>query len=69
MVVGWKRIPIMFTFKWLEGGTIFNIKIVIMAAIITFGGLINEQNVEHLVSLSTDGISTFQGVKFRVIVL
>jgi len=67
MVVGWKRIPIMFALKQLEGGTISNIKFVIMVALMTFGGLTNEQNVEHLVCLRTNGISTFQGVRSRVI--
>ncbi len=33
----------------------------------TFGGLIDEQIVESLVCLSTDGISTFQGVRYGVI--
>ncbi len=33
----------------------------------TFRGLIDEQIVESLVCLGTDGISTFQGVKYGVI--
>jgi hypothetical protein len=69
MVAGWKIIPIMFALKQLEGGTTSNIKFILMATVMTFGGLTNEQNVKHLVCLSTDGISTFQGVRYKVITL
>jgi hypothetical protein len=34
--------PILTTFKHLEGGTIVNIKIIILAILITHGGLIIE---------------------------
>jgi hypothetical protein len=40
-----------------------------MVTLMTFGGLINEQNVEHLLCLGTDDISTFQGVRSKVITL
>jgi hypothetical protein len=67
MVGRWKKIPILLTLERLEGGIDSNIKFVIMDALVTFGGLTNEQIVECLVCLGVDGVSTFQGVKSRII--
>jgi hypothetical protein len=53
----------------VEGGTITNIKNVILAAFIMYGGLTNEEIVEWVVCLGVDGIYMFQWVKFGVIVL
>jgi hypothetical protein len=59
MVGRWKKIPILLTLERLEGGIDSNIKSVIMDALMTFGGLTNEQIVEHFVCLGVDGVSTF----------
>jgi hypothetical protein len=43
VVVGWKQMPILFTFECLvEGGVATNIKNVILAIFITYGRLTNE---------------------------
>jgi len=41
-MTSWKKKPILTTFKHLEGGTIVNIKIMILAILILYGGLIVE---------------------------
>jgi hypothetical protein len=47
VVVGWKPIFILFSFECLvEGGTVVNIKNVILATFITYGGLTNEKIIE-----------------------
>ncbi len=70
VVVGWKQVFIFLTLERLvEGGTIVNIKNVILVAFITYGGFINEQIFECLMCLRTDGVSTFQGVQSKVIAL
>jgi hypothetical protein len=44
VVVGWKQIPILFTLERLvEGGVVVNIKNVILAAPITYGGLMMDK--------------------------
>jgi hypothetical protein len=40
-----------------------------MTIFITYGGLTNEEIAKQVVCLGIDGVSMFQGVKFRVIVL
>ncbi len=70
MVVGWKPVLILFSLESLvEGGTIANIKNVILATFITYVGLSNEQIIEQVVCWRVDGVSTFQGLKFEIIVL
>ncbi len=41
-MTSWKKMPILTTFKHLEGGTIVNIKIMILVILITYGGFIVE---------------------------
>jgi len=41
-MTSWKQKPILTTFKHLEGGTIVNIKNMILAIFIAYGGLIVE---------------------------
>ncbi len=41
-----KKVFILFTFKHLEDETTTNIKIVVLATFITYGGLTNEQIIE-----------------------
>ncbi len=41
-MTSWKKMLILTTFKHLEGRTIVNIKIMILAILITYGGLIVE---------------------------
>jgi hypothetical protein len=40
-----------------------------MSTFITYGGLTNEEISKQVLYLGIDGVSTFQGVKSRVIVL
>jgi hypothetical protein len=43
VVVGWKQMPILFTLeRSVEGGVTANIKNVILATLITYGGVIYE---------------------------
>jgi hypothetical protein len=50
VVVGWKPVLILFSLESLvEGGTIANIKNVILATFITYVGLSNEQIIEQVV--------------------
>jgi len=69
VVVGWKRMPILFSFECCEGGITINIRIMIIVVFITYGGLIDEQIVKCLVCLGANGVSTFQGVRFGVSIL
>ncbi len=70
VVIGWKQMPILLTFgHFVEGGIVANIKNMILVILITYGGLTDKQIFEHLMCLGADGVSTFQGVKSRVIVL
>jgi hypothetical protein len=47
VVAHWKWVPILFTFECLvEGGTIINIKSVIMVTLIMYGGLTNKEIFE-----------------------
>jgi hypothetical protein len=70
VVVGWKQVPILFTFAHLvEGGAIVNIKNMILVVIFTYVNLTYGQIFEHLMCLKVDGVSTFQGVRSRVITL
>jgi hypothetical protein len=47
VVVGWRPVLILFSFECLvEGGTIVNIKNVILVAFITYGVLTNEEIIE-----------------------
>jgi hypothetical protein len=62
-----EKLPISLTLERFEGGIDFNIKSVIMDALVTFGGLINEQIIEQLVCLDVDGVSTFQRVRSGII--
>ncbi len=41
----------------------------ILTIFITYGGLTNEEIAKWVVCLGMDGVSTFQGVRSRVIVL
>ncbi len=70
MVASWRHVPILFTFEHLvEGGIIANIKCVILATLIMYGGSTNEEIVKWVVCLGVDGMYMFQGVRFGVIVL
>jgi hypothetical protein len=61
---------ILFTLEHLvEGGAIANIKNVVLATLITYGGMINEQVFEHVMCLGVDGVFTFQGVRLGVTTL
>jgi hypothetical protein len=44
-MTSWKKMPILNTFKNLEGGIIFNINIMILVILIMYGGLIVERVV------------------------
>jgi len=47
VVAHWKWVPILFTLECLvEGGTIINIKSVIMVTLIMYGGLTNKEIFE-----------------------
>jgi hypothetical protein len=68
VVVSWRQILILLTLESLvEGGTIDNVKSVIMVTLIMYGGLTNEDIVEQVVCLGIEVVSMFQGVKFRII--
>jgi len=67
VVVRWEKNPILLTLERFEGGIDSNIKFVIMDALMTFGGLTDQQIIEHLVCLGIDGVSTFQRVRFGII--
>jgi hypothetical protein len=53
----------------VEGGAIANINNVILAILITYGGLIDEQIFESVMCLGVDGVVTFQGVRLVVTTL
>jgi hypothetical protein len=53
----------------VEGGAIANIQNVILATLITYGGLIDEQIFESVMCLGVDGVITFQGVRLVVTTL
>jgi hypothetical protein len=60
VVVGWKQMPILLIFECLvKGGVATNIKNVILATLITYGGLTNEHIFERLECLDVDGVSMF----------
>jgi hypothetical protein len=42
---------------------------VILVVLITYGGLIDEQISKHFMCLGVNGVSMFQGVRSKVIVL
>ncbi len=70
VVVSWRQILILLTLEHLvEGGTIANIKSVIMVTLVMYGGLTNEEIVGRVVCLGIDVVSMFQGVKSRIIAL
>jgi hypothetical protein len=46
----WKWVPILLTFECLiKGGISINIIIVILQVFITYGGLTNDQIIEHVI--------------------
>jgi hypothetical protein len=53
----------------VEGGATINIKNVILVVLITYGGLIDEQNFERFMCLGINGVFTFQGVRLGVTTL
>jgi hypothetical protein len=53
----------------VEGEIVANIKNMNLVVLVTYGGLIDKQIFEHLMCLGVDGVSTFQGVKSRIIAL
>ncbi len=62
--------PILLTFESLiDGGTTANIKIMILVFFIMYGGLTNGQTIECVVCLGFNGISTFEAIRSRIIVL
>ncbi len=53
----------------IDGGTIANIKTMILVFFIMYGGLTDGQTIECVVCLGFNGISTFEGIRSRIIVL
>jgi hypothetical protein len=53
----------------VEGGTIINIKTIILSTLMKFGGLFENQFLECLMCLGANCAKTFQGVKYGVIIL
>jgi hypothetical protein len=63
-------VPILPTLECLiDGGTIANIKTMILVFFIMHGGLTDGQTIECVVFLGFNRISTFEGIKSRIIVL
>ncbi len=52
----------------VEGGTTINIKIIIFSTLMKSGGLFENQTLECLMCLGTNCATTFQGVKYGVII-
>lgn len=64
-----KRVPILLTLECLiDGGTTANIKTMILVFFIMYDGLTSGQTIECVVCLGLNGISKFEGIKFRIIV-
>ncbi len=65
-----KRVPISLTLECLiDGGTTTNIKTMILVFFIMYGGLNDGWTVECVMCLEFNGISTFEGIRSRIIVL
>jgi hypothetical protein len=70
LVATWKHMPILFTLEQLaESGIATYIKVIIISTLMKFGGLFKNLISKCLICLGTNGTSTFQGVKSRVIIL
>jgi hypothetical protein len=70
VVVGFKGVPILFTFECLgDGGIATNIKAINFFALMTCGDLFQDYIVRYLVCLGGDGAFKFQGVKFEDVAL
>ncbi len=69
-MVAWKYVHILPTLEQLvEGGTTTNIKNIIFSTFMKFGGLFENQILECLMCLGVNCATTFQGVKYGVIIL